>query len=152
MAFATIYDLDASVEIVVFGKVLDACGDALDTDSIVLVRGKVDHKDRDKTCLIAQQVERFAPSEEEVLKAQVQAAKPALAPAALRLRLDATALPGDRSGRAQGPAGRLPRRVRRRHRAGHHRRAPPAEARAELPGGAQRQPARRARRAARRRR
>jgi DNA polymerase-3 subunit alpha len=93
MAFATIYDLEASVEIVVFGKVLDACGDALDTDAIVLVRGKVDHRDRDKTCLIAQQVERFEPSEEEVLKAQVQAAKPALTPAALRLRLDATALP-----------------------------------------------------------
>jgi DNA polymerase-3 subunit alpha len=93
MAFATIYDLEASVEIVVFGKVLDACGNALEADSIVLVRGKVDHKDRDKTCLIAQQVESFAPSEEEVLKAQVQAAKPALTPAALRLRLDATALP-----------------------------------------------------------
>jgi DNA polymerase-3 subunit alpha len=93
MMFATIYDLEASVEIVVFGKVLDACGDALATDSIVLVRGRVDHKDRDKTCLIAQQVERFAPTEEEVLKAQVQAATPALAPAALRLRLDATALP-----------------------------------------------------------
>jgi DNA polymerase III subunit alpha len=93
MAFATIYDLEASVEIVVFGKVLDACGNALEADSIVLVRGKVDHKDRDKTCLIAQQIESFAPSEEEVLKAQVQAAKPALTPAALRLRLDATALP-----------------------------------------------------------
>ncbi|MGI8715273.1 MAG: DNA polymerase III subunit alpha [Solirubrobacteraceae bacterium] len=93
MAFATLYDLDASVEIVVFGKVLDACGDALETDSIVLVRGRVDHKDRDKTCLIAQQVEHFRPSEAEVLKAQVQAAKPALSPAALRLCLDATALP-----------------------------------------------------------
>jgi DNA polymerase III subunit alpha len=93
MAFATIYDLEASVEIVVFGKVLDACGNALEADSVVLVRGKVDHKDRDKTCLIAQQVESFAPSEQEVLKAQMQAAKPALTPAALRLRLDATALP-----------------------------------------------------------
>ena len=93
MAFATIYDLEASVEIVVFGKVLDACGNALEADSIVLVRGKVDHKDRDKTCLVAQQIESFAPSEQEVLKAQVEAAKPALTPAALRLRLDATALP-----------------------------------------------------------
>jgi DNA polymerase-3 subunit alpha len=73
--------------------VLEACGNALETDSIVLVRGKVDHKDRDTTCVIAQQVELFAPSEEEVLKAQVQAAKPALTPSALRLRLDATALP-----------------------------------------------------------
>ena len=98
MMFATLYDLEASVEIIVFGKALDACEDALATDSIVLVRGRVDHKDREKTCLIAQQVERFEPTEEEVLKAQVQAAKPALAPSALRLRLDATALPATRSG------------------------------------------------------
>jgi DNA polymerase III subunit alpha len=93
MMFATLYDLEASVEIIVFGKALAASEDALQTDSIVLVRGRVDHKDRDKTCIIAQQVERFEPTQEEVLEAQVQAAKPVLAPSALRLRLDATALP-----------------------------------------------------------
>ncbi len=93
MMFATLYDLETSVEIIVFGKTLTSCEDALETDQIVLVRGKVDHKDRDTTCLIAQQVERFEPTEEEVLEAQVQAAKPALSPSALRLRLDATALP-----------------------------------------------------------
>jgi len=93
MMFATLYDLETSVEIIVFGKTLASCEDALETDSIVLVRGKVDHKDRDTTCLIAQQVELFQPTEEEVLEAQVQAAKPALGPSSLRLRLDATALP-----------------------------------------------------------
>jgi DNA polymerase III subunit alpha len=93
MMFATLYDLDTSVEIIVFGKTLASCEDALQTDSIVLVRGKVDHKDRDTTCLIAQQVELFQPTEEEVLEAQVQAAKPALSPSALKLRLDATVLP-----------------------------------------------------------
>jgi DNA polymerase III subunit alpha len=93
MMFATLYDLENSVEIIVFGKALAASEDALTTDSIVLVRGKVDHKDRDTTCLIAQQVERFEPSEKEVSAAQAQAAKPALSPSALRLRLDATALP-----------------------------------------------------------
>jgi DNA polymerase III subunit alpha len=93
MMFATLYDLETSVEIIVFGKTLTSCEDALETDQIVLVRGKVDHKDRDTTCLIAQQVERFEPTEEEVLEAQVHAAKPALTPSALRLRLDATALP-----------------------------------------------------------
>jgi DNA polymerase-3 subunit alpha len=93
MMFATLYDLETSVEIIVFGKTLATCEDALETDSIVLVRGKVDHKDRDTTCLIAQQVEPFQPTEEEVLEAQVQAAKPVLSPSALRLRLDATALP-----------------------------------------------------------
>jgi DNA polymerase-3 subunit alpha len=93
MMFATLYDLDSSVEIIVFGKALAASEDALATDSIVLVRGKVDHKDKDKTCLIAQQVERFEPTQDEVLEARAQAAKPVLAPRALRLRLDATALP-----------------------------------------------------------
>jgi DNA polymerase-3 subunit alpha len=92
MMFASLYDLEASVEIIVFDKALTASQDALATDSIVLVRGKVDHKDRDKTCIVAQQVERFEPSQEEVLGAQVQAAKQVLAPSALRLRLDATAL------------------------------------------------------------
>jgi DNA polymerase-3 subunit alpha len=93
MMFATLYDLETSVEIIVFGKTLASCEDALQTDSIVLVRGKVDHKDKDTTCLIAQQVELFQPTEEEVLEAQVQAAKPALSPSALKLRLDATVLP-----------------------------------------------------------
>jgi len=98
MMFATVYDLDASVEIIVFGKTLAACEDALQTDSIVLVRGKVDQKDKDKTVIIAQQVELFQPTEEEVLEAQVQAAKPALSPSALKLRLDATALPASALG------------------------------------------------------
>jgi DNA polymerase-3 subunit alpha len=92
MMFATLYDLETSVEIIVFGKALAASEEALQTDSIVLVRGKVDHKDRETTCLIAQQVEAFRPSQEEVAAAQEQAAKPAPLPSALRLRLDATAL------------------------------------------------------------
>ncbi len=93
MMFATLYDLEASVEIIVFGKALAASEDALATDAIVLIRGRVDHKDRDKTCVVAQQVERFEPSPEEVLAAHGRAAKPVMARSALRLRLDATALP-----------------------------------------------------------
>ncbi len=93
MMFATLYDLESSVEIIVFGKALATSEDALATDSIVLIRGKVDHKDRDKTCIIAHQVERFEPSQEEVQAAREQAAKPVVGVTALRLRLDATALP-----------------------------------------------------------
>jgi DNA polymerase-3 subunit alpha len=93
MMFATLDDLEASVEIIVFDKALATNEDALATDSIVLVRGKVDHKDSAKTCIVAQLVERFEPSQEEVLQAQVQAAKQVVAPSALRLRLDARALP-----------------------------------------------------------
>ena len=93
MMFASLYDLDASVEMIVFGKVLAASQEALSADSIVLVRGKVDHKDRDKTCLVAQTVERFEPSQAEVAEAQQAAARRPAAPNPLRLRLDATALP-----------------------------------------------------------
>jgi DNA polymerase-3 subunit alpha len=92
MMFATLDDLDASVELLVFGNALSAAGDLLARDSIVLVRGKVDHKDRDTTCLIVQQVERFEPSAEEVAEAREQAARQPAVPTALRLRLDATAL------------------------------------------------------------
>ncbi len=93
MMFATLYDLEASVEIIVFGKTLEASESALSTDSIVMVRGKVDHKDREKTCLVAQQVDRFQPTEAEVEAALAEEAKPVAGPSALRLRLDATALP-----------------------------------------------------------
>jgi hypothetical protein len=58
----------------------------------VLIRGKVDHKDKDKTVVIAEQVERFDPSPAEVQQAREAAAKPAPAPTPLRLCVDATAL------------------------------------------------------------
>ncbi|MBV9047509.1 MAG: DNA polymerase III subunit alpha, partial [Solirubrobacterales bacterium] len=93
MMFATLDDLGGSVEILVFGKALAAYEQALAPDSIVIVRGRLDHKDREKTCVIAQQVERFEPSSEEVRQADEQAAKRAVAPPRLRLCLDATALP-----------------------------------------------------------
>jgi DNA polymerase III subunit alpha len=93
MMFATLDDLESSVELLVFGKALEASGDALETDSIVLVRGKVDHKDKDKTVVVAQQVERFNPSSEEIDAAEAEIAKRPVAAAALKLRLNASALP-----------------------------------------------------------
>jgi DNA polymerase III subunit alpha len=92
MMFATLDDLEGSVELLVFGNALPADADVLAADSIVLVRGRVDHKDRDKTCIVAQQIEPFRPTAEEVTEADEQEAKRSIAPSALRLRLDATAL------------------------------------------------------------
>ena len=92
MMFATLDDLDASVELLVFGNALSAAGEALVADSIVLVRGRVDHKDRDKTCIVVQQIEPFRPSPEEVNEAREREARQPATPTALRLRLDATAL------------------------------------------------------------
>ncbi|HKO26381.1 MAG TPA: OB-fold nucleic acid binding domain-containing protein, partial [Solirubrobacteraceae bacterium] len=92
MMFATLDDLEASVELLVFGNVLATAGEVLTQDSIVLVRGRVDHKDRETTCIVVQQVERFEPTAQEVEQAREQAARRPAMPSALRLRLDATAL------------------------------------------------------------
>ena len=62
-----------SVEMLVFGKALSEHADVLVADSVVLVRGRVDHKEADKTCLVVQSVEEFAPSEEEIGRAREQA-------------------------------------------------------------------------------
>ncbi len=76
-----------------FGEALAAAGDAIAPDAVVLVRGRLDHRDRDKTCIVVQKVERFEPSAEEVEEAAEQAARRPVAAAALRLRLDAASFP-----------------------------------------------------------
>ncbi|MGH2908775.1 MAG: DNA polymerase III subunit alpha, partial [Solirubrobacteraceae bacterium] len=68
MSFITLSDTEDSVECIVFGKVMESAGSALELDSIVLIRGKVEHRDRESTSLVAQQIERFEPSSEEVEK------------------------------------------------------------------------------------
>jgi DNA polymerase-3 subunit alpha len=111
MMFATLDDLEGSVELVIFGKALGASEDAVATDTIVLVRGRVDHKDRDKTCVIAQQIDRFEPSPEEVEQAAVEAAKRVSTPSCLRLRLDAAALPASALGELKELLGGFPGEV-----------------------------------------
>jgi DNA polymerase-3 subunit alpha len=92
MMFATLDDLEGSIELVIFGKALAACEDAAVADAIVVIRGRVDHKDRDKTCLIVQQLERFEPSPDELRQAAERAAVGPKVASALRLRLDARSL------------------------------------------------------------
>jgi len=92
MMFATLDDLESSVELLVFGKALAEHENALIPDSIVLVRGRVDHRDREKTCIVAQTIERFEPTSDELRAARAQELQAARPPAALRLRLDATSL------------------------------------------------------------
>src|SRR4051794_14267784 len=95
MMFATLDDLDGAVEIVVFEKAMAAAEDVIAADSIVLVKGRVDHKEAGKVCLIVMDVERFDPSDAEIAKAKAQVAKLAAAqPKALRRRVDASQLPG----------------------------------------------------------
>ncbi|HUR84683.1 MAG TPA: DNA polymerase III subunit alpha [Solirubrobacteraceae bacterium] len=93
MMFATLDDLEGSVEILVFGKALAEFEGALDVDSVVVVRGRVDHKDADKTCLVVQTAEPFEPTPEEVEKAKAAAATRKVGPLPLHVRLAAARLP-----------------------------------------------------------
>jgi DNA polymerase III subunit alpha len=74
MMFATLDDLSGAVELLVFGKALSEHEAALAVDGVVIVRGRVDHKEAGKTCLVVQAVEAFTPSEQEIEQARAQAA------------------------------------------------------------------------------
>jgi DNA polymerase III subunit alpha len=97
MMFATLDDLAGAVEMIVFGKAIAEHEATLAVDQVVLVRGRVDHKEAGNTSLVVQSVESFAPSEEEIARARSQAdvaAKTATALAhPVRLCIDASCLP-----------------------------------------------------------
>jgi DNA polymerase-3 subunit alpha len=95
MMFATLDDLEASVEVVVFEKVLNECADALAVDEVVVIRGRVDHKEAGKTALIAQSVDQFKPSPAEIERARETLKEKALqaTPKALHVVLNAAHLP-----------------------------------------------------------
>jgi DNA polymerase III subunit alpha len=73
MMFATLDDLEGQVELLVFNSAYAANADKVDLDKIVIVRGRVDHKEAGETKLVAQEVTPFEPSEEEILRAAEQA-------------------------------------------------------------------------------
>ncbi|MEO8690371.1 MAG: DNA polymerase III subunit alpha [Solirubrobacteraceae bacterium] len=93
LMFATVDDLEGSVELMVFEKTLVAAEAALELDEIVLVKGVVDHKEGGKTCVIVRDVQRYDPSDAEIEKAREQAVKDAEPPKPLRLVVDAVRLP-----------------------------------------------------------
>jgi DNA polymerase-3 subunit alpha len=96
MMFATLDDLVGSVEILVFGKALAEHETALAVDEVVIVKGRVDHKEAGKTCLVVQSVESFTPSQEEIERARTQADAAERAATAMaqpvHLRVDASDL------------------------------------------------------------
>ena len=82
MMFATLDDLEGQVELLVFNSAYAANADKVDLDKIVIVRGRVDHKEEGETKLVAQEVEAFEPSAEEVLEAAEAVPQRARGPAA----------------------------------------------------------------------
>jgi DNA polymerase III subunit alpha len=93
--FATLDDLDAQVELLVFEKVILAAEAALQPDAIVMVRGTVDKGENGKVCVKVADVDLFEPSDAEIERAREQAAALAAtrAPRPLCLRVDAGRLP-----------------------------------------------------------
>jgi DNA polymerase III subunit alpha len=83
--FATLDDVEGQVEMLVFKADQAESANAIETDAVVLVRGRIDHKERGETKLVVQEAERFEPDLEEIAKASAAAA-----PAGpLRLTIDA---------------------------------------------------------------
>ena len=78
MLFATLDDLEGQVELLVFNSAYAANADKVALDKIVIVRGRVDHKEVGETKLVAQEVTVFEPSAEELLQAAEQAASAAV--------------------------------------------------------------------------
>ena len=116
MMFATLDDLEGSIEVLIFGKALAEYEGALGVDEVVLVRGRVDHGDKG-TSLIAQTVDPFRPTRRGGrggARGGRAGARRARRP--LTVSVDATALPatiieelkhilGNHAGESRGRAG-----------------------------------------------
>jgi DNA polymerase III subunit alpha len=70
MSFATLDDVEGQVEMLVMGKAYESSTEFLAADAIVVVRGRLDHKGRGETKLVAHEVELFEPTEDEVARAR----------------------------------------------------------------------------------
>src|SRR6185437_258363 len=66
MMFATLDDLDGQVEMLIFNSSYASNESKADVDKRVIVRGRVDHKERGETKLVVQEVEPFEPTAEEI--------------------------------------------------------------------------------------
>src|SRR4051812_6932693 len=75
MMFATLDDLEGQVEILVFNSAYQGNADKIDVDKLVIVRGRVDHKEQGETKVVVQDVQPFEPSPQEVEKARVKFAE-----------------------------------------------------------------------------
>jgi DNA polymerase-3 subunit alpha len=86
MMFATLDDVEGQVEMLVFKADQAESASVIQPDAIVLVRGRLDHKDRGETKLVVQEAQRFEPDSEEIAKASRMAPAPS---APFELTIDA---------------------------------------------------------------
>ncbi len=74
MMFATLDDVEGQVELLVFKADQAESAGVIAPDAIVVVRGRLDHKDRGETKLVVQEAERFEPDAAEIAAAPAVAA------------------------------------------------------------------------------
>jgi DNA polymerase-3 subunit alpha len=70
MMFATLDDVEGQVEMLILGQVFADTGGEVVVDAVLVVRGRLDHKERGDSKLLVQEIEVFRPSEDEVAKAR----------------------------------------------------------------------------------
>jgi DNA polymerase-3 subunit alpha len=85
MMFATLDDVEGQVEMLILGQVFAESGEHVAPDAVLVVRGRLDHKERGDSKLLVQEIEVFQPTEDEVARAR---AARDLGP--VLLRVDAT--------------------------------------------------------------
>ena len=90
MMFATLDDLEGQVELLVFNSAYAATASRIEIDRVVLVRGRVDHKERGETKLVVQEAEAFEPTAAE--RTGTRPTQPA-SMTALVLQIDAADFP-----------------------------------------------------------
>jgi len=76
MMFATLDDVEGQVEMLVFKADQAESASVIQPDAIVLVRGRLDHKERGETKLVVQEAERFEPDAEEIAAAPAVTSAP----------------------------------------------------------------------------
>jgi DNA polymerase III subunit alpha len=88
MMFATLDDVEGQVELLVFKADQSENAQVIAPDAIVVVRGRLDHKDRGETKLVVQEAQRFEPDAEEIARG----AATTVPTGPLRVTLDAASL------------------------------------------------------------
>jgi DNA polymerase-3 subunit alpha len=88
MMFATLDDVEGQVEMLVFKADQADSAAVIQPDAIVLVRGRLDHKDRGETKLVVQEAQRFEPDEAEIAKAAKLAPAPTAAAGPFEIPID----------------------------------------------------------------
>jgi len=76
MMFATLDDVEGQVEMLVFKADQAESANVIQPDAVVLVRGRIDHKERGETKLVVQEAERFEPDAAEIANAPEVASAP----------------------------------------------------------------------------